>query len=599
MHEVRNHRAVPQVKKLSAVLRISPCQVIKLTLSQRAQRPITPTRSNGKKEGDLHWNLAPSTPMDPRSSNRMGKSFMSPTNASASRIAAIETIRTGDVFENAASDISPRQGRGPQGKKDKRTPVPDPAHLKGDVRTPNGIVSRTQAQKPLTRTQRLDEASLRKLQNARTIQFSAQNRNRAKVAQPKKSNKPQEQRNVRKNIPLARGRAQSPLDMVAQPHGPKDQTTAFRMSTYGKARGDDFHFPGAFLPEVPERTSSSPGRGVKSSWGLPSLSMFSSSPPKPDINVEAIVEHNKHLEGAIFHWRQENLKLNEDLKQLRQVNEQHESDLRELQTKSFKEISKSIWSPLEDQVVRETLETIHKEIEDWAEDNCVKTFNDVEDSCISNTEAGMMLNFLKDIASTDSDNLWSQFRVWRGQQIDPELVFTAVITSYMYDQVFRNPFTVLDAFEVQKSYEGQVSKQSEFVEDQYDHRSELSDDESASVQSEDQLGDEKCDEYLLKKFFEPDCEGTERDSDAGGSGPEYQEDEDMEDADSRAYEHDGQQPSSPKPSVVMLETYHTLKQCKHIDFKRIIHILTCHSKPRTIPTLALSAHENPLSYTQI
>lgn len=494
-------------------------------------------------------------------------------------MAAIEPIRTSDVYENAASDISPSQGPGPQSKKGKRTPVPNPAHLKGDVRTPNGIVSRTQAQKPLTRTQRLDEASLRKLQNARTIQSNAQTRNRAKVSQPKKLNKPQEQRNVRKNIPLARGRAQSPLEMVVQPHGSHDQTTAFGMSAYGKAREDDFYFPGAFLPEVPERTSSSPGRGVKSSWGLPSLSMFSSSPPKPDINVEAIVEHNKHLEGAVFHWRQENMKLNEDLKQLREVNEQHESDLRELQTKSFKEISKSIWSPLEDQVVRETLETIHKEIEDWAEENCIKTFNDVDESCMSNEDAGSLLEFLKDIASTDSENLWGQFQVWRGQQIDPELIFTAVITSCMYDQVFRNPFTVLDAFEVQESYDGKVSKQSEFGEDQYEHQSEPAEDQPASVQNKDQLVDEEYDEYLLKEFFALECGGTETDSDAGESGPEYQEDENMEDADNRAYEHDGQQPSSPKPSAVMLETYHTLKRREHLHFKSNVHNLTCHSEP--------------------
>jgi hypothetical protein len=425
---------------------------------------MTPTRSNGNRNGDQRRNFAPSTPMDPRSSSRIEKSFMSPTNASASRIVALNPTHARDVHEKSARDTSPHLMPLPGGNKGQNKPMPDSVHLKGDIRTPNGVVSRKQAQKPLTRTQKLDEASFRKLQNARTVQSNAQNRNKAMVRQPKKNSKAQEQREER-NGQRFHGGAQSPMEMPVRSRGQPDQIAAFRNSTYGMERQEDFYFPEDFSPDIPERTSSSPGKSVKSPWGLSSLSMFSSSLLKPDIDVEAILEHNRRLDGAVSHWRQENMKLNEDLRQLREVNDQHESDLRELQTKSFKEISKSIWSPLEDHVVRETLENIHKEIEDWAEENSIKTFDDLNESCISDGEAEALLDFLRDIASTDSDNLWGQFRIWGRQEIDPELILTAVITSCMYDQVFRNPFMVLDAFEAEVPCEGQIYAQSQILDD--------------------------------------------------------------------------------------------------------------------------------------
>jgi hypothetical protein len=73
----------------------------------------------------------------------------------------------------------------------------------------------------------------------------------------------------------------------------------------------------------------------------------------------------------------------------------------------------------------------------------------------------------------------------------------------------------------------------------------------------------------------------------------------MEDAEAYTNKQNTQSASPLKPSTVMLETYQTLKQRKYLDFKSSVHNLINLSESRTIPTLALSTNENPLSHTKI
>lgn len=565
-----------------------------LTTLQRAPKKVLTiaTRTTYNEKDGQRRNLAPTTPTDPRNSSRMSKSFMSPTNASANRMVALDHVRSREANANIARDLSPHLRPAPGTKKGKNKPLPDPIHLKGDIRTPNGVMGRKQPQKPLTRAQNLDQNSFRNLQNARATQSNIASQNRRKIAPLSKRTKPQNQRKPQNGQKIERGE-QDCLEPSIRLGGPQDQVMTFRSSSYGRSREEDFYFPDGLSPETPESTLSNSGKAVKSSWGLPSLSIFSSSPPKPDINVDAILEHNSQLADAVSRWRSENTRLNEDLRQLREVNDQHESDLRELQTKSFKEISKSIWAPLEDQVVRETLESIHKEIEDWAEENSIKTFDALNESLISDGEAEALFNFLGDISLIGSDNLWGQFRMWRSQEIDPELILTAVIISSMYDRVFRNPFLVLDAFEIQELCDTEPGHSLETP-----HEDVLKNSHIAQVIS--QHNEREFDEDdLFEDLLEAEDEGEEGEFDAGCSEPEYQEDEDMEDVDTALSEYIAQNIPPPKPSAVMLETYHTIKQCEHAQSRTKISLYLMNlSKSRAIPTLALSNDEDLFSHTE-
>ncbi|OCL13282.1 hypothetical protein AOQ84DRAFT_372324 [Glonium stellatum] len=112
---------------------------------------------------------------------------------------------------------------------------------------------------------------------------------------------------------------------------------------------------------------------------------------------------------------------------------------------SFKEMGKPLWTPIEHRVIRELLHEIHKDIEDWADENCVTSFETIEEH-IDDSEARELLEILQNIALIKTDDFNTQLKTWIEGSLDPVLLVTAIAIHHLYSSVFNNPFLVLDTF---------------------------------------------------------------------------------------------------------------------------------------------------------
>jgi hypothetical protein len=175
------------------------------------------------------------------------------------------------------------------------------------------------------------------------------------------------------------------------------------------------------------------------------LEWFSSGDDGQSRHLQAAIHKIKYLEQQLGFLQRENARLNEDLLDLQSRNHQFEADLREVQVKSFKEMVKESWTPMEDRVIQEKLGEIHKEIEDWVADNCVEEFEEVRVEELTDNEQHDLLNFLRSftIIETENGSLSEQLNWWVTRSMDPVLIPTAVITHFMYISVFNNPFLAL------------------------------------------------------------------------------------------------------------------------------------------------------------
>jgi hypothetical protein len=161
--------------------------------------------------------------------------------------------------------------------------------------------------------------------------------------------------------------------------------------------------------------------------------------------IAALQQENHHLKQRLHHFNKENDELNADMAQLKKTNDRFEADLREVQKKSFKEMTKTTWTPLEDNAVRELLEEIHKDIEDWADENGVDSLENLGD-CLDEAEAGQLMKALQEVSLTTAGDLDTQVRLWIESSLDPVLLLTALVTYHMYTSMCINPFLGLDAF---------------------------------------------------------------------------------------------------------------------------------------------------------
>jgi hypothetical protein len=158
--------------------------------------------------------------------------------------------------------------------------------------------------------------------------------------------------------------------------------------------------------------------------------------------TEKIVSLQRQL--AVEHHN--NKQLNADLIELHKTNLQMETDLREFQIKSFKEMGKDSWTPMEDRILREKLAEIHKDIEDWVEENCVGSFTDVVVERLTEEGEENLMGFLQRFTyiQAEKDSLSYQLKRWEARSMDPVLIQTAIITHMMYIFMFSNPFLALD-----------------------------------------------------------------------------------------------------------------------------------------------------------
>jgi hypothetical protein len=95
---------------------------------------------------------------------------------------------------------------------------------------------------------------------------------------------------------------------------------------------------------------------------------------------------------------------------------------------------------MEDNTLQEKLAEIHKDIEDWVDENCIKFYKDLGD--LTMEEEDTLMDFLRRFMyiREDRDDLSELLRSWEDQFIDLVLIPTAIITHLMYRTLFRNPF---------------------------------------------------------------------------------------------------------------------------------------------------------------
>ncbi|KAH6667963.1 hypothetical protein B0J14DRAFT_567311 [Halenospora varia] len=166
------------------------------------------------------------------------------------------------------------------------------------------------------------------------------------------------------------------------------------------------------------------------------------SPPKE--YYQQIERENAWLKQQIEQLKRQRDEMNNSLSGLNNINDQLQADLLEIQKKSFKEMSKANWVPLEDRAILEVFDEIHKDIEDWADDNCKEDLMEIGEGLTGEQKVELMA-FMGQVAEINCQDLDEQLKYWVDTGLDPVLLLTALATHHMYLSVFRNPFGVLDA----------------------------------------------------------------------------------------------------------------------------------------------------------
>jgi hypothetical protein len=137
---------------------------------------------------------------------------------------------------------------------------------------------------------------------------------------------------------------------------------------------------------------------------------------------------------------------------LKETNRLFEAELQQFQVKSFREISKLSWTPLEDQVIDTVLNEIHSDLEHWCDSYCVKDFEPL--LSLSQNEAEGIVILARSInypALTVMDQIrWWSNRWWTDNGDDgndPSRILKAILARQMYHDLLSNPFLLMDALE--------------------------------------------------------------------------------------------------------------------------------------------------------
>jgi hypothetical protein len=150
------------------------------------------------------------------------------------------------------------------------------------------------------------------------------------------------------------------------------------------------------------------------------------------------------LRKRLWHSEKRNQELNFNLSELSNANDSLQGDLRKVQQKSFNQMTKSAWTPLEDRVIQEVLQEIHHDLEEWADENCVESFAEIG-AHLNGVQQVELLELCKKVADVTQNDLLSQFQWWEERQFDPVLLLVALVTHRMYSCVFNNEFLALGA----------------------------------------------------------------------------------------------------------------------------------------------------------
>lgn len=135
--------------------------------------------------------------------------------------------------------------------------------------------------------------------------------------------------------------------------------------------------------------------------------------------------------------------MRESLEEAKKVNAVLRAQVLALQERSFEKMRSSSWTPLSDIMVRDVIQGIEKDIEDWARDSAVESF-----SCclghLSTSEEQQLMNTLQHIALLDYPGCDKQFNWWEQQKFQVKHVLAAIATREVFDHASCNPFAIID-----------------------------------------------------------------------------------------------------------------------------------------------------------
>lgn len=163
-----------------------------------------------------------------------------------------------------------------------------------------------------------------------------------------------------------------------------------------------------------------------------------------DKRQKAMERQIQSLETKLHHSQMKNEELKSTISEFSHAKDSLVEDLRRFQQKSFNQRAKSTWTPLEDLAIQAVLEEIHEDIEVWAEENCVESYEAIQQSLTEEAQTELF-QACKNVADVTQDNLATQFRWWERRSLEPHLLLTALMTFHMYSCVFNNEFMALEA----------------------------------------------------------------------------------------------------------------------------------------------------------
>jgi hypothetical protein len=162
------------------------------------------------------------------------------------------------------------------------------------------------------------------------------------------------------------------------------------------------------------------------------------------------INHYLVLQNQVMYFQTECEKQRTELAELNYHNRRYEAEIQEFQKKSLRTIGKSTWTPLNDEVVINILEEIHNNIDDWADNCCLDSFERFEE--LDDKEQEGLMNFLCSVTQyPDVEDIQSMTELLERDMENPKLMASSYITHLMYAKLMSNPFDSIAILSTLKS----------------------------------------------------------------------------------------------------------------------------------------------------
>ena len=195
-------------------------------------------------------------------------------------------------------------------------------------------------------------------------------------------------------------------------------------------------------PQSPERSGTAAKQAVSAFWRILGLDKGSPEMALSANEFDVMIDRMKKME--------------EDNNKLIENNSILETQIQQIQNTSFRAISKSSWTLLDDKVIDTILTEIHLDLDEWCDYNCVEDIGSLLK--LPQEMLDDVVYEIRNVAYAPMDvegqiKWWST--VWwtkndSGTAHDPSRFLKAVLANTMYRHFSANPFSILDALQLRR-----------------------------------------------------------------------------------------------------------------------------------------------------